>query len=288
MKFRLGIITDEVSQDLSEALAFARRYSLDTIELRSVYNQVVTELSDEQIESIQRLVEHQGIPICGLSTPIFKCNLDDVAELERHYAMAERAICIAKKLNVSLIRGFSFWNHGTFEPAVPDIVNSFSRIVPMFEKAGITFVLEFDPSVFASNARKVRMLLDAINSPNFMALYDPGNDLWDPDGEIPFPDGYEHLRGKISHIHLKDGRKTPAGIEGVAIGKGEVDYTGLLRRLIEDEYRGYLIVETHYRLNSKLTEEQLQSPAGQSFSAGGLEASEECMENLHMLLKSID
>ena len=35
---KLGVITDEVSQDLEEAIQFAQRFQLDGLEIRSVWD----------------------------------------------------------------------------------------------------------------------------------------------------------------------------------------------------------------------------------------------------------
>ncbi|SMF91915.1 Sugar phosphate isomerase/epimerase [Paenibacillus uliginis N3/975] len=285
--FQLGIITDEVSQSLEEAIHFALQHDMKVLELRSIEGHTIQTWTDEQVESIKALIQQNGLSVCALSTPIFKCHLNKPEELQEHIAILHRSIEIAKRLGTSIIRGFSFWAEEVFEDALPAIVEQFNRILPVLEKENIIFALEFDPSVYASNANKVRMILDTVHSPNVMALYDPGNDLWDPFEEIPYPDGYEFLKEKICHIHLKDAVRTPDGVKGVAIGKGEVDYPGLLRRLIKDRYEGYLVVETHYRLQSELTEEQLKRPAGYAFSEGGLAASRECVESLKQLLEGI-
>lgn len=280
-KFRLGIITDEVSQDLDEVIELAHRYRLETLELRSVNDRGIHTFSDEEIRQVKAKVEAAGLTVCALSAPIFKCELDQPKEIAQHFEIAQRSISIAQQLGAKFVRGFSFWAKEPFEQAKPLVVEQIRKMGQLFEEAGLTFVLEFDPSVYASNGRKVRALLDEVNSPNVMALFDPGNDLWDPDGEVPYPDGYEYLKGKIAHIHLKDAVRKGDEIEGVAIGSGEVDYASLFARLVEDGYDGYLIVETHYRLTSKLTEEQLKRPSGNSFSVGGKEATEECLEVMY-------
>ncbi|MCZ8516911.1 sugar phosphate isomerase/epimerase [Paenibacillus filicis] len=283
-RFRLGILTDEVSQDIREAIRFAGQFGMEALELRSVDDRPLHQLEDEELENIKLLAESSGITICALSAPIFKCELDDPEEVKSHIALAQRYIAIAKLLGAPRIRAFSFWARASFDEALPNIVRELKRIAPYFEEASLTLLLEFDPSVYACNARKTAQLVDAVASPAVKALYDPGNDLWDPDGEIPYPDGYEALKGRIGHIHLKDAVHTDAGVEAVAIGTGRVDYRGLIRRLAEDGYDGYLVLETHYRLGSKLTEEQLKRPMGRSFSDGGREASEEAARSLLDLL----
>ncbi|MCY9670227.1 hypothetical protein M5X11_35940 [Paenibacillus alginolyticus] len=48
-RFRLGILTDEVSQDLREAIAFAQQFGLQALELRSVDNRLLHQMEEEAI-----------------------------------------------------------------------------------------------------------------------------------------------------------------------------------------------------------------------------------------------
>jgi sugar phosphate isomerase/epimerase len=286
-KFRLGILTDEVSQDIGEAMEFAVQYGLDAIEIRSVNGKAAHLLTDEEINEIGRLAERHGLVVSGIAGPLFKCHMDDPLEVAEHLAMAERLVEVALRLHSRVIRGFTFWAGSPFEQALPEIAAQLKKLIPLLEEAGVTLALEYDPSTQASNARKTAAVLNLLQTPHVQALYDPGNNLWDPDGEIPYPDGYEEIKAHLCHVHLKDARRTPEGVEAVAIGTGEVDYRSLLTRLDQDNYNGYLIVETHYRMNAQLTEEQLKRPAGFAFSEGGREASAHCTEHLLRLLHEL-
>ncbi|SEC77721.1 sugar phosphate isomerase/epimerase family protein [Paenibacillus sp. GP183] len=283
-RFKLGIITDEVSQDIVEVIEFARLHGLEAIEIRSVYNKGVHQLSNAEIDEIGHLAEQNGLIVSGIAGPLFKCDLDNPDEIVEHLKMAERLIEVAVRLQTQIIRGFSFWAKGTFRDALPEITNQLGKLAPLLESAGVILALEFDPSVYATNAGKTSAILNTLKSPNIRALYDPGNDLWDPDGEIPYPDGYELINEHICHVHLKDALRSSDGVKAVAIGTGEVDYRGIFARLDQDGYDGFLIIETHYRMKTQLTEEQLKRPAGNVFSEGGREASAHCMEHLSRLL----
>ena len=59
----------------------------------------------------------------------------------------------------------------------------------------------------------------------------------------------------------------------------------LLRRLAADGYAGWLSMETHYRLDSHLTEEQMRLPGGAGFSAGGAAATAESVAALKDILQ---
>lgn len=290
MKFQLGIMTDEVSQRIEDAIRVALDYGLKALELRSVDGKQLHQLEPERISQIGRQIDEAGLTVCALSTPVFKCNLDNADELKQSKEILAKDLQIAKTLGAGIIRGFSFWAQEgtTFEQAFPRIVEELQSIVPLLEEAQIVYALEFDPAVYATNGAKVARLVEAVGSPYIRALYDPGNDVWDPDGEIPYPDGYNHLKPYICHIHLKDAVRRGDEVEAVAIGTGEVDYKGLFARLTDASYDGYCIVETHYRLTSQLTEEQLKRPSGHSFSEGGEEASRQCVESLLRLLRELE
>ena len=284
--FKLGVITDEISQNVEDAIRIAKRYGLDGLELRSVDGKQLHRLGDRRLDEIAAMIRDAGLSVCGLSTPVFKCNLHNKEEVAAHHRMLRRYAELARRFGTGILRGFSFWaNRDDYRTAFPGIVRELQQTVPVMEEFGVQFALEADPSVYATNGAKVAALVREVSSPWIRALYDPGNDLWDPDGETPYPDGYEALQDHICHIHLKDAVRENGKTEAVAIGRGEVGYDRLLARLAEDEYDGWLVVETHYRLTSELSEEQLKRPSGYAFSAGGEEATAECLESFLGLLR---
>jgi sugar phosphate isomerase/epimerase len=84
-------------------------------------------------------------------------------------------------------------------------------------------------------------VLDLIPSPSFGLVWDPGNEAMM--GSEPFPGGYSRVRGRVSHVHLKD-----VDDEGnwTKVGTGTIDYPAQLSALAEDGYAGALSLETHY------------------------------------------
>ena len=150
---------------------------------------------------------------------------------------------------------------------------------------GKTLLLEADPSVNTSNHAALARLVEAIGSPRVRAIFDPGNCLYDPLGETPYPDGYEAIRPFFAHVHIKDAVRAVPESFCVKVGTGQVGYPALLRRLAADGYAGWLSMETHYRLDSHLTEEQMRLPGGAGFSAGGAAATAESVAALKDILQ---
>jgi len=90
----------------------------------------------------------------------------------------------------------------------------------------------------------VRMF-NYFDSPNLKLIWDPGN-AYASGEKTPYPNGYEKIKDKIIHIHIKDAITNEQGKNvWKPIGKGNVDYNGQLKALIRDNYQGVIALETH-------------------------------------------
>lgn len=286
--FKKGVITDEISQSMEEAVELASRYGLDGVEIRSVWEKGPHELDKNDIARIKKLVGDAKLEVCSISSPFFKCNMDSEEEVEQNYKILEKSIELAHELGAKIVRGFTFWKTGDFDACLPKIVSRFEKPVKILEKAGITLALESDPSVFASNAGKLRKVVDGVGAACVKALWDPGNDIYDPDCETPYPNGYEAIKPHIIHVHLKDAAKNADGKPvAVPIGEGSVDFKGQFRALLKDGYSGYVVLETHYRPQHEMSEGLLALPKGSAFSYLGYEATEQCLINWKKMLDGI-
>jgi L-ribulose-5-phosphate 3-epimerase len=286
--FKKGIITDEISQELDTAIELSLKYNMDGIELRSVWEKGVHELSKEEINKIKQMVDAASLEVCALSSPFFKCDIDSEDDYIEHIKILKKSIEAAHILNINMIRGFTFWEKGELTDCIDKITEKFIEPVKIAEKEGITLVLESEPSVNAGNARKLRKVIEKINSPYVQALWDPGNDIPDPDCEIPYPDGYNLIKQYMVHMHLKDIKKNPDGTrERVPVGEGSVDFKGQFRALSEDKYKGYVVLETHYRPKVILEENLVKMPKGSAFSFMGYEATEDCLIKWNKLMEDV-
>jgi L-ribulose-5-phosphate 3-epimerase len=73
---RLGVITDEVSHNLTEALDWVAAQALKHVEIRMVNGINVANLTDEQVSTVLLEVENRGLFVSAISSPVFKCALD--------------------------------------------------------------------------------------------------------------------------------------------------------------------------------------------------------------------
>ena len=74
---RLGVITDEVSQDFEEALKFAKEFGLECVELRSAWEKGPFDYDEADILKIKKLSDEYDIPVSAISSPVFKCEYNE-------------------------------------------------------------------------------------------------------------------------------------------------------------------------------------------------------------------
>jgi sugar phosphate isomerase/epimerase len=287
--FKLSFISDEASQDFAVAVQIAKEFNLDGLELRSVWEKAPHELSDEEVKLIAKMLKDASLQCPCIASPFFKCDFGDEEQYRQHIQILRRCIQVAHELGTNLIRVFTFWRKEGEQPSWDAIADMFSEPIRIAESEGVILGIENEPSTNATNAAKVAELLSIIDHPNVKAVWDPGNDVFDPDREVPYPDGYERIKGFIVHVHLKDGVwvAEEGRFEPVPLGEGEVDYVGQLRALKQDNYSGWLSLETHYRPKVALPEDIVQMPKGSQFSFMGDVATRECLQNLFRLLSEV-
>jgi len=281
IKFKLGVITDEVTQDIFEAAEFCKKHGLECMEVRSVNDHSPFDFTDQDIADINAAAKKYDLSVCAISAPLFKCDFDDAAAIASHIENFEKCAMRANQIGAKMIRGFDFWDSGV---SLEKRAEKYKNIAQICQKYDIICVIEADPSVHSNTPHKTAELVKAIDSPYIKVLFDPGNEVWV--NEKASDDAYMAVKPYLAHIHIKDADIIDGKPDGVKIGAGLVDYKTLFARLIDDEYCGNVMLETHYRKNVELTEEQLKRPGGSTFSLGAYEASEESIVELKKIINS--
>lgn len=288
--FRRALITDEVSQQPRDAIELGLRFGLNGLEIRSAWEKGPHEFSQAEVHSLRTLSSDAGLPVCAVATPCFKCALDDSVAVPIHFEMLRRCLDVCTGVGARIARVFTFWGQGEpragFAATASVIVDHLVRAAEVAQNFGCRLGVENEPSVYGSTSRRVADLLARARHPALGAVWDPGNDLYDPSGEEPFPEGYLHVRPYLLHVHIKDAKRDRATgvVEAVPLGDGEVPYARIFSTLIEDGYAGFVSLETHYRIAQPLSDTAARMPGGSAFSKGGLEASTLCLQRWQTLL----
>ena len=90
--FKLGIITDEVSQDFEEALNFSWENGLECVELRSAWEKNPFQYDDNDFKKIAELLKKYNMPLLCISSPFFKCSYNNLKTREEHIERLKKLI----------------------------------------------------------------------------------------------------------------------------------------------------------------------------------------------------
>lgn len=260
-QFKLGVITDEVTQDFEKALVWARSYGLRWVELRFVWNKYVTEFTPDEVKKAKELLAKYGMRVSVIDSPYYKTLLPGTeskfsegkkdplqSDYDKQQGVLERAIARAGDFGTDKVRIFSFLRVADPKTVFDRVAAELEKTAKIAEKEEIRLVLENEFSCNVATGVESAAMLAAVKSPALGLNWDPGNAY--AAGELkPFADGYDALnRKRIWHMHLKDAAPGPKSGETVwePIGSGKIDYLGQFRALLQANYDGTMSLETHY------------------------------------------
>jgi len=261
-QFPVCIITDEFSQDFELVCRTARDLGVPALEVRSIWNKNIVDMSDDEITAVQRLAASGGLKIASIASPAYKCTLPKGGTIDQRFEqdafhaahtfadqprILKRSLEIAAKLGASLVRVFSFWR--TVDPArnTARIVEALGEAVKLARPYGVKIGLENEHACHLATAAETAPALDQIADPVLGLVWDPANAY--VAGEVAYPDGYRLLPAdRILHVHAKDGIMPPGSdrMNWGELGAGVMNWKGQLAALVADGYQGMISLETHW------------------------------------------
>jgi|SRR5437588_2650129 len=250
---RLSAFADEISPELDEQIAVLNSEHIHFLDLRSVWNTNVLDLTDQQVTRIKETLDAHGIGVAAIGSPIGKVPID--SSFDEHLHRFEQAITMAHALQTPYIRIFSFYPPASLKEGSDDsgVVNTteyrnevLRRLREMTARAraaGVILLHENEKDIYGDTIARCVDLLQSCDDARFQAILDPANFI--QCGQTPYPDAYEALRPWLRYVHVKDAR--PDG-SVVAAGEGAARWPDLLQRLRADGYDGFLSLEPHLAL----------------------------------------
>ena len=126
------------------------------------------------------------------------------------------------------------------------VVSALGELAAKAAPHGIIIGLENEHACNIATGAETARVLAAVDHPNLMVVWDPANAYVAGERE-PFPDGYRMLPpGRIAHVHAKDVRVDGHKAIWLEIGEGVIDWKGQVSALVEDGYKGWISLETHW------------------------------------------
>jgi sugar phosphate isomerase/epimerase len=256
--FKLGIITDELTNNLDEAAAFLASYGLGWAELREIWAHNLMNAPREDLDRAKKTLNGLKIRVSDIASPLFKWNLPQMPakaeqrdEFKANFTEQDADTLLAKAFGLAhffetdKVRIFSYWRVEHPDKAYGFIRDRLARAAEAAAKNKITLMLENEHECNVGTGVELGRILKDVNSLNLRGVWDPGNAVML--GETPFPDGYQAVRGLFPHMHIKDVRRNGGKLEWAPVGGGMIDFKGQFAALHRDKYQGTMALETHYR-----------------------------------------
>lgn len=260
--WKLGIITDEVSPDLTTVLStFYPKYNLKWAEIRNVKldgqsKYVYKSASGAQLTQIKKQLDDANIKLSVLDTGVYKIvlpgtkalgnNASDLNPVEGEYGRQleelKRAADAAHALGTNKVRIFTFKRVQDPDAIFDRIVEELHKAIAVAKEHDITLLVENEFDCNTGTGSETAKLFKAISDRTLMHNWDPGNCF--EAGEEPFPKAWDQIdHGRIAHIHLKDA----VGKAWAPIAGGKIDFVGQFKALKNMKYSGTMSLETHYK-----------------------------------------
>jgi len=234
------IFADEVSKDFDEAVRLSREAGADYVEVRGgIWGKDVTTANDDDVKRMQETLDKYSVKIGAIGSPFGKCSFDK-EEYERHLKFFNRMVELAHIFDTKIIRTFAFWvpkevrNVPRHEINISDFLGEIApRLKPaakIAEGEDVIMALETEDSTLVGSCAEARAVIDAVESDAMKMCWDVNNS-WQCK-ELPYPDGYNYIKGLVRHVHVK-----PNADKNIdTVGNSNVSYAQILKVLIDDGF----------------------------------------------------
>ncbi len=288
--FKLSVISDEISQDFERVMQVCKEYNVPCVEPRSVWDNPPQNIPDSDVAKMKKLTQEYGMSVPCIASPFLKCDLGDDAQYQEHLNILRRCVHIAHELDCKIIRGFTFWRTGNPENVWQQLLDAYEEPIKICEQEDIYIGIENEASTHIGAAAEAEKMYQDLANPRIRAIWDPANEVFAENGELPFPDAWERMKPYVIHVHIKDAVHVDNPEKGrcVPVGDGGyIDFPAQFKALIDMGYNGACSLETHWRPSEELDRDLLDQPGGAAFSASGEPASRICLDNIKKMLADI-
>jgi sugar phosphate isomerase/epimerase len=233
---------DEISPELDEQLDKLTGESIRFVELRSVWNRNVLDLTDDEIRKVGGAIAERGIGVSSIGSPIGKVPINE--DFGPHLERFRRALRVARVLESPYVRVFSFFMPEGEDPAVhkDEVLERMDALAREAEEAGVVLVHENEKDIYGDVPSRCLDILTQVDSPYLRAAWDAANFV-QCGVDHPHREGYDPLRPYLEYVHVKDAVAGSGTVVPAGEGDGEIRKT--ISALHASGFDGFFSLEPH-------------------------------------------
>jgi len=264
-KFKIGVISDEVSEDFDHACyVISKQFGLHWVELREIWGKNLQTVSDDEIARAQKILAKYDLEVTDISSPLYKVDWPeaphsqygskedlhgaDETKFNQQQEVLERSISLAKQFKTNKVRCFDFWRIDDVKPYRKAINAKLQEAAEFAAKQDVMLVLENEFECNTATGREAAATLAGVPSRNLALNWDPGNAVMR--GELDaYPGGWDTLpKDRIHHCHVKNAVKDATGkIVWSPVDIGYIDWVAQFKALKGIGYANGVNLETHWK-----------------------------------------
>ncbi len=263
--FKIGVISDEISQDFDHACyVITKEFGLKFVELREVWGKNLQVISDDQIAEARKILARYSLTVTDISSPLYKVNWPgapvsqygtkedmhgaDEVSFKHQEEVLDRSISLAKQFGTNKVRCFDFWRIDDVKPYRAAINEVLQKAAEKSAKQKIMLVLENEFACNTATGREAAATLAGVPSRNLALNWDPGNAVMRGEFDA-FPNGWDALpKDRIHHCHVKNAIKDASGkVVWSPVDKGYIDWAAQFKALEGIGYSDAVNLETHWK-----------------------------------------
>ncbi|MDF1791424.1 MAG: TIM barrel protein [Thalassobaculaceae bacterium] len=249
----VAVITDEVSQDLDEVLAFMADHSVTRVDIRSVDDRNIILFDNDELARLADRLKAAGLTVGCYCSPLLKWTKPGMPvpagtnfhgfdpNAMSHETAIVHAFEVANVLGAEQVRIFSYLAYPGFTPA--DLDDDLEVLLDLAEAHDVDLVLENEHVCNVTTFADIIAVTDHHPHPRLKAALDFANQI-SAGHPPPSEDEIVHAARLGGTVHVKDLNVDKVY---VPVGQGVIDHAGSLRTILSAAPGGDLAiaVETH-------------------------------------------
>jgi len=257
---RISAITDEIGKTHDDAIAFAKQYGLQWVELRNVPGTKKEYIYQDEatLKAAAASFRANGLRVSFMNSSLMKFpwpgiepvrkrpesaeamakrQAGEAARYEKRMEDLKKGLHAAHILGVDKLRIFTGTRAADPKAFFPRIAEIIEEMAFVAGKEKVYLLLENEGSCNVATSAEVADIMKRMPSKWIGINWDPQNTLGQK--EVPYPDGYNLLpKKRILNVQFKGRGIMPDS-------KDRLDWKAILQGLDKDGYKGQVGQETH-------------------------------------------
>lgn len=238
---KMSGFSDEITEIAKDQFEALNRFGIRYFEPRGINGKNISELTEQELHELKALMEHYGIRVSSIGSPVGKIKMTD--DFEKHFEVLKNVVKAAKILDTKYIRVFSFYHQGNgpwTEQEREEVIRRMRIMTNYAAGENVILLHENEKDIYGDTADRCLDLMQMFYGDHFKAVFDPANFV--QSGEDT-KRAYEMLKPYIAYMHIKDALLDSGEVMPVGYGDGNVEY--ILKDLFASGFDGFLSLEPH-------------------------------------------